>query len=249
MSYNPFSLAGKTILVTGASSGIGRAIAVECSRMGATVIITARNEERLSKTLSLMSGGEHKLLCADLCNEADMENLCNSVPDLDGLVNCAGIVHTLPFQFINREALHELMDVNFTAPVLLSARLVKRKSLRKGASVVYISSISGKYCTSPANSMYTASKAGIDGIAKGMALDLAPKGIRVNCINPGMIETDIFKSGVLTDEQLQADRQRYPLKRYGRPEEIAYAAVYLLSDASCWMTGGNILIDGGYTLQ
>lgn len=249
MSYNPFSLEGKTILVTGASSGIGRAIAVECSRMGARVLITARNEDRLKETLSLMSGEGHEIFCADLAQKEDLENLCKVLPALDGLVNCAGIIHTLPFQFIDRDALHELMEINFMAPVLLSARLAKKKCLRKGTSVVYVSSISGKYCTIPANSMYTASKAGVDGIAKGMALDLAPKGIRVNCINPGMVETDIFHSGILTDEQIQVDRQRYPLKRYGRPEEIAYAAVYLLSDASSWMTGSNILIDGGYTLQ
>lgn len=97
--------------------------------------------------------------------------------------------------------------------------------------------------------MYTASKAGVDGMVKGLALDLAVKNIRVNSINPGMVDTNIMDAGIITKEQLEEDTKKYPLKRYGQPEEIAYAVIYLLSDASKWVTGSNLIIDGGYTIQ
>jgi NAD(P)-dependent dehydrogenase (short-subunit alcohol dehydrogenase family) len=246
--YNLFSLENKTILVTGASSGIGRAIAIECSKMGATVIISARNEERLNETLSNMKAGKHSIIVADISNATDLARLINESPVLDGLVNCAGLTKTLPFAFINSETLSSVMDVNFTAPTLLSAQLVKKKKFSKNSSIVFISSISGVLCTVFANSIYSASKGAVNGIVKGMALDLAPKNIRVNSVNPGMIETHILDAGVITEEQLEEDKKCYPLKRYGRPEEVAYAVIYLLSDASSWVTGSNLVIDGGYTL-
>jgi len=248
--YNPFSLENKTILVTGASSGIGRAIAVECSKMGATVIISARNEGRLNETLSQMSGAGHSVIVADLNNENDRKNLVEQLPNLDGLVNCAGLTKTLPFQFVNADALESVMNVNFIAPTLISAQLVKKKKLSKNSSIVFISSVSGVFVGgSPAGSVYSASKGAVNGMARNMAIDLADKNIRVNCVNPGMIDTAIFDEGIITSEQLEEDKKRYPLKRYGKPEEVAYAVIYLLSDASQWVTGSNLLIDGGYTLN
>jgi NAD(P)-dependent dehydrogenase (short-subunit alcohol dehydrogenase family) len=249
MSYNPFSLEGKTILVTGASSGIGRAIAIECSKMGAAIVLSARNEERLKETLSQMSGEGHSIIIADLRNSNDREKLIQETPLLNGLVNCAGIVHTLPFSFINAEALENVMSVNFTAPTLISAQLVKNKKLIKNSSIVFISSISGLWTCVYANSIYSASKGAINGMAKNMALDLSTKGIRVNCVNPGDIETPILKDSPITLEQLETHKKNYPLKRYGKPEEVAYAVIYLLSDASSWVTGSNLVIDGGCTLQ
>jgi NAD(P)-dependent dehydrogenase (short-subunit alcohol dehydrogenase family) len=246
--YNPFSLEGKTILVTGASSGIGRAIAIECSKMGAAVIITARNEERLNETLLQMNGNKHSIIAADITNTADLSKLINMSPVLDGLVNCAGLIKTLPFAFINMETLSSVMDVNFIAPTLLSAQFVKKKKFSKNSSIVFISSISGVLCVTLANSMYSASKGAVNGIIKGMALDLASKNIRINSVNPGMVETHIYDAGIITAEQLEEDKKRYPLKRYGKPEEVAYAVIYLLSDASSWITGSNLVIDGGYTL-
>jgi NAD(P)-dependent dehydrogenase (short-subunit alcohol dehydrogenase family) len=246
--YNPFSLAGKTILVTGASSGIGRAIAIECSKMGAAVILTARNKERLSETLSQMEGLDHSIVAADLNNKEERKLLVDKSPVLDGLVNCAGIVKTLPFQFVDDETMTSVMNVNFTAPVLMSAGLVKEKKFSKKSSIVFISSISGCVCVGGGNSIYSASKGAVNGVMKNMALDLAPKGIRVNSVNPGMVETHIYDSGTITPEQLEEDRKHYPLKRYGKPEEIAYSVIYLLSDASSWITGTSIIIDGGYTL-
>jgi len=246
--YNPFSLGGKTILVTGASSGIGRAIAVESSKMGAIVILSGRNEERLNETLSQMSGTGHSIIVADLNSDDGRKKLITQSPELDGLVNCAGLIKTLPFQFVTSEALESVMNVNFTAPVLISAQLVKKKKMLKNSSIVFISSIAGIWCVSPANSIYSASKGAINGIAKNMALDLADKNIRVNCVNPASVDTSIYDAEVITPEQLEEDRKRYPLKRYGKPEEVAFAVIYLLSDASRWVTGSNLVIDGGMTL-
>lgn len=248
-NYNPFALVGKTILVTGASSGIGKAVAIECSKMGAIIIVTGRNKDRLDETYNLLIGSGHSQISADLSNEEELLMLVESLPVLHGLVHCAGLIMTLPAQFINRKALSSIMEVNFTAPTLISAMLVKNKKIVRNGSIVFISSISGQYCTATANSMYSASKGAVDGIAKGMALDFSPKGIRVNTVNPGLIETQIFSSGIITDDQLNIGKKDYPLKRYGKPEEVAYAVIYLLSDASVWVTGTNLVIDGGFTLQ
>jgi len=246
--YNPFSLVGKTILVTGASSGIGRSIAIECSKMGATIILTARNKERLNETLSQMVGDGHSVIVADLHIEKERRHLMENLPMLHGLVNCAGVVKTLPFSFINSEALTSVMNVNFTAPVLISAELIKRKKIIKNGSIVFISSVAGVASVSMGNSIYSASKGAINGVAKNMALELASKGIRVNCVNPGAIETHILDDGIITKEQLEESKKHYPLKRFGKPEEVAFAVIYLLSDASSWVTGSNLFIDGGFTL-
>lgn len=248
--YNPFSLSEKNILVTGASSGIGQAIAIECSKMGATVILTARNGERLQETLQQMECMEkHSIIQADLSKEEDIERLVAFISyKLDGIVQCAGFTIPKLFQFISKEELQGVMGVNFEAPVYLTQLLLKKKKISKPSSIVFISSISGVFISSIAGSLYSASKGAINGIVKGLAIELASKNIRVNCVNPGMIFTDIFKDGAITREQLEEDAKRYPLKRYGKPEEVAHAVIYLLSDASSWVTGTNLLIDGGYTL-
>lgn len=246
--HNPFTLEGKSILVTGASSGIGRAIAIECSKMGAKLIITGRDETRLNDTYSNLVGNDHVQIIADLSNEANIATLCDKTSKLEGIVHCAGFTTPIPFQFITKEKLDSIFSINFTSTVLLSQLLLKKKKLSKEASIVFISSISGVWCSYIAGSMYSATKGAINGIVKGMALDLASKNIRVNSINPAMVETSILSDGTLSEEQLKEDRKRYPLKRYGKPEEVAYAAIYLLSDASKWVTGSNLLIDGGYTL-
>jgi NAD(P)-dependent dehydrogenase (short-subunit alcohol dehydrogenase family) len=140
------------------------------------------------------------------------------------------------------------MDVNFIAPTLISAQLVKKRKVSKNASIVFISSIGGVLIATPGNSIYAASKGAVHGIIKGMALELAPKNIRVNSVNPGLVESHIYDAGIITSDQIEEDKKNYPLKRHGRPEEIAYAVIYLLSDASCWVTGSSLVIDGGFTL-
>jgi NAD(P)-dependent dehydrogenase (short-subunit alcohol dehydrogenase family) len=248
MMYNPFSLVGKKILVTGASSGIGRAIAIECSKIGATVYITGRNLDNLNKTLLEMEGSENISIPADVTNTAELDALVAQLPVLDGIVHSAGVSYPTPFPFVNEEKINQTFSVNFNAPVLLSLSLLKQKKINKKASIVFISSISGVHISSPGGSVYSASKAAINGIMRGMAIDLAGKGIRVNSINPGMVETDILLGSGITEEQLLEEKKKYPLKRFAQPNEIAYAAVYLLSDASQWVTGSKLKVDGGYTI-
>lgn len=247
--YNPFTLTGKTILVTGASSGIGKAIAIECSKLGANVVISGRNADRLNETLSLLEAGEHSIFAADLTNEEELNSLVASVPNLHGIVHSAGISNPLPFLFVNKNELEKIFNPNFFSPVILSQLLIKKKKLEKNSSIVFISSISGVYTTSTGGAIYSASKAALNAISKTMALELSGKNIRVNCINPGMIETNILENSALSQEQLQDELKKYPLKRFGNPVEVAHSAIYLLSDASQWVTGSNLLIDGGYMLQ
>jgi NAD(P)-dependent dehydrogenase (short-subunit alcohol dehydrogenase family) len=246
--YNPFSLAGKQILVTGASSGIGRAIAIECSKLGAKVIVTGRNVEDLKKTYLELEGDENFAIPADLTNTSNLDSLVAQLPLLDGVVHSAGVSYPTPFPFVNAEKINQTFSVNFNAPVLLNLALLKQKKINRKASIVFISSISGVHISSPGGSVYSASKAAINGIMKGMAIDLAGKSIRVNSINPGMVETDILLGSGLTEEQLLDEKKKYPLKRFGLPSEIAYAVVYLLSDASQWVTGSNLKVDGGYSI-
>lgn len=246
--YNPYSLVGKTLLITGASSGIGRAIAIECSKMGASIVINGRNEERLMETFSELSGNSNLIISADISNQDGIQNLMSALPEVDGIVHCAGITKNVPFQFTSKESFEEIFNVNFYAPAEITRNILRSKKIKKNGSIVFISSISGVYCSSIASTLYSASKGAVNGLVKALALDLAPKGIRVNSVNPGVVETSIFDSGLITAEQLIEEKKRYPLKRFGQPKDVALGVVYLLSDASTWLTGTNLLIDGGFTL-
>lgn len=246
--YNPFSLEGKTILVTGASSGIGRASAIECAKLGAKIIVTARNQERLKNTLNELEGKGHQMFICDLNSEEAIDTMVSELPELQGLINNAGFTKTLPIQFVNTDDLNAILSVNTVAPILLLQKLLKKKKLKKGASVVFTSSMAGMGCCSVGNTMYASSKGAICAFIKGAAKELAPKGIRVNAVCPSMVDTGIMDSGTISKEQLEADMRHYPLGRYGEPEEIAWAMVYLLSDASAWVTGDNLILDGGRSL-
>lgn len=249
MNKNPFSLEGKRILITGASSGIGQAIAIQCSRLGATMILVARNEERLQKTMSLLDGCGHEYLTCDLGRRDEVEALVSNVENLDGLVNNAGFIITRPLQYIDYGHLDSILEVNTLAPIILTSRLVKQRRLNKGASIVFTASLAGTKGGTFGNSLYSASKAAIDGFVKNAALELASKKIRVNAVCPGMVETSIFSAGLISEEQLELDAKKYPLGRYGKPDEIAYAVVYFLSDASSWTTGASLVIDGGRSIN
>lgn len=249
MSYNPYSLEGKTILITGASSGIGQATAVECSRLGAKVVITARKEERLKQTISMMEGDNHSYIIADLSIPDDIEKIVEQSSQIDGLVNNAGLNVGGLIPFIKNEDLDRIMVANLNAPILLTHFFVKKKKIAKGGSIVFTSSI-GKQVVAPGNSMYAATKGGLSAFMKNAALELGAKSIRCNAVLPGMVETPL-KTGkaTITEEQWEINRQLYPLKRFGTPEDVAYAIIYLLSDASAWMTGTELVIDGGRSLK
>lgn len=242
--FNPFSLVGKTILVTGASSGIGRGIAVTCSKMGATVILNGRNQIKLESTLSLLEWGEHKVISADLTNSEQIAQMVKELPPLDGVVHCAGIGQRVLCKVAIENDVDSVMDTNFKAPVLLQTELLKQKKINKGSSIVFLSSISA-WSPSLGHAFYSASKAAIVSYANCLSLELAPRKIRVNCISPAMVWTELILQEGIDEEQLKADEQKYPLKRYGTPEDIANLAIYMLSDASTWMTGSNVKISGG----
>lgn len=244
--YNPFSLEGKTILVTGASSGIGQATAIECSKMGATIIITGRNAERLQETFNLLEGNGHQQIVADLANQEGIDVLIASLPKLEGAVLCAGISVVLPIQFATREKFDKVFDINFFSQVEILRIIYKKKILNKEGSIVLISSIAGKI-SSPGNGMYGASKAALVRLSKYAAFEFATRKIRVNCISPGMTETPLVGKTPLTDEQYADYTERIPFKRFAKPIEVAQTAVFLLSDASVYITGQDIAVDGGAT--
>ena len=248
LTNNPFSLDGKTILVTGASSGIGQETAIQCSKLGAKVIITARNEERLQETLSMLEGDGHSIVLAELTNQVAVEMLVEQIEEIQGLVLCAGMGMTSPFPFSTKDKYQSVFDVNFFAPVELLRLLVKKKKIQKDSSVVFVSSIGGIASFQYGNCIYGASKAALNSTMKFCAKELAAKKIRVNSVNPGMVNTKLIQSGTISEEQHKLDMEKYPLKRYGEPEDIAYGIIYLLSDASSWVTGHSLVIDGGYTI-
>ncbi|OKZ16737.1 MAG: hypothetical protein BHV81_12500 [Butyricimonas synergistica] len=244
--YNPFSLENKVILVTGASSGIGRGIAIDTSKMGAKVYITARNENRLNETFSQMSGKSNVIIPAELTNEID--ELVEKLPALDGIVLCAGIIKTMPVKNITDSAIEEIFKVNILSEIQLLSRLLRKKKLNKGASVVIISSVS-TFNVKVGNSLYSATKGAANSFAKAMALEVSKQKMRVNCIQPGFVPSSILNhSGIEQDNFLRWYAERHPLG-FGEPSDIANACIYLLSDAAKWVTGSIFTIDGGYTLQ
>lgn len=244
-----FSLSGKTILVTGASSGIGKAVAQQCAAAGATCVITGRNEQRLSATLDSLNGSEHLIVTADLTSSDELSALISSLPKLDGVVCCAGIVETTLLKFTEDDDLKRLFETNAFSGIKLIRNLIAEKKLKNEASIVFISSISGVKCGYIGGAIYGATKGALEGFVKATALELAPKRIRVNTIQPGMIETSLLANSEISEEQTARDELKYPMKRYGKPEEVGYCVVFLLSDATKWMTGSSLLIDGGYLLN
>lgn len=248
MNYNPFSLEGKNILVTGASSGIGRGVAVACSKMGATIILNGRNQMKLSASLAQLAEGCHRVIVADLTDGESVSKMITELPALDGVVHCAGIGQRVLCKVASEQDVDAVMDANFKGPVLLQSELLRHKKINKGASIVFIASIS-TWSPSIGNAFYSASKGAIVSYANCLALELAPRKIRVNCISPAMVWTDLILQGGVDEEQLKEDEQKYPLKRYGTPEDIANLAIYMLSDASTWMTGSNVKISGGGQLN
>ncbi len=247
--YNPFSLEGKTILVTGASSGIGRTTAIECSKLGATLVLTGRNEEALIETKVQLIGENHTYVVADLSDEKNCEELSKQLPELDGCVSNAGMGKMLPVQFYSMDILEDVFKINSFAPMLLLKHLVKKKKLKNPSSVVFTASISGYNNIAPANGIYGASKSALSAYMKYAALELAGKGIRCNAVHPGRVNTPLIANRLLSQEDVEKDMAQYPLKRYAEPEEVAYAIIYLLSDASAFVTGSNLVIDGGRSLK
>lgn len=247
MITNPFTIKDKVLLITGASSGIGRAISIECSKLGAYIYITGRNHSRLEETGLMISSNNYKSILADLSNKNDLENLVSQLPKLDGIIHAAGFLKKLPLKYISEKSILETFQPNFISPAILTQQLYKKNKIKNNASIVFISSIASSIA-SIGNITYMASKGAINSLVRGMALELADKKIRVNSIEPALVLTNLVKNS-MTNEDLENYLKSFPLKRFGQPEEIAYATIFLLSDASQWITGTSIRIDGGVTLK
>ena len=242
----PFHLTNKTILITGASSGIGRQAAIDCAVMGAHIIITARDAKRLDDTYQLLSGNGHHIAACDLLDEAAITSLSKNIPPLDGVVHCAGMVKPFPVQFINSQKIDETLHTNFYTAACLTSALFKAKKINDGASLVFLSSISGQY-PGKGNSMYAASKAALEAFAKTVAAEYAHKKIRANCISPAMVKTPMYDNSAEGEFKEAMDKHiaQYPLG-IGYPQDVANAIIFLLSQASRWITGINIFMDGGF---
>ena len=238
------------ILVTGASSGIGRSIAINASEQGGQLTIVARNKERLNNTMTRLkeNNGQHQEICCDLSKKSDLDSLVATIEPLDGIVLNAGIVKLSPIAFINDDSIDELFEVNVQSSIRLVQRLVRNKKLKKGASIVFISSIATQK-TTVGNALYNATKGAVNSFVKSLALEMAKKQIRANAILPGFVSTAILESSQMTDDEIQKHLQNYPMGRFGTPDDIAYLAIYLLSKQSSWMTGSLINLDGGFSLK
>ena len=251
MGDNPFSLAGKTVLITGAAGGIGSATARACLGMGACVVLTDIREDALrAVSASLAEGlesGRVQYFTADLTRPEELDALVAFCPKLDGLVCNAGVMKLTLTQFITEEELTRVQRINLNAPILLTRSLLKKKKVGRGGSIVFTASAAGIYRVSIGNAIYATTKCGIDAFMRTVALEFGPKGIRCNSVNPGMVETALI--GSFTEEEKERERQNYPLRRFAQPEDIANGIVYLLSDASSFVTGTALKIDGGMTLS
>lgn len=247
MNSSPFSLENKIIFVTGASSGLGACTAIECSKAGAKLIISGRNKERLNNTFIQLHGQGHTQLPFDLTIKENIKELAEALPHLDGLALCAGITKSIPVKHISEENIYEIFQTNILSSMQLIPKLLKLKKINKGGSIVFISSISTIYADK-GNSIYAASKGAINSFSKVLALELSAQRITSNCVQPGFVPSEMLASGIVSDEQLQEERKRYPLG-FGDPTDIANGIMYLLSDAAKWVTGSVITIDGGVTLR
>jgi NAD(P)-dependent dehydrogenase (short-subunit alcohol dehydrogenase family) len=248
--YNQFFLQGKTILITGGAGGIGSATAETCIDLGARVVLTDIREDALKATLASLpesqSGEPNLCFTADLTDADQLAGLVDFCPALDGLVCNAGVMKLTPTQFITEEELTRIQKINLNAPILLTRSLLKKKKIKKGGSIVFTASAAGVYRVSIGNGIYATTKCGIDAFMRTVALEFGPKGIRCNSVNPGMVETALI--GSFTEEEKEREKKNYPLRRFAQPEDVAYGIAYLLSDASSFVTGTALKIDGGMTL-
>lgn len=242
-----FSLINKTILVTGASSGIGRQICVSLADAGATIIATGRDENRLVETQSMLNGENHQILPFDLTQISLHKEMVDKLPKISGVVHSAGIARYIPFKAISEKELRQTQLLNYEAPILLTQQLLKYKKIEKKGVIIFIASISGLIGT-VGNTIYAGSKAALIAASRALAIEIAGQEMRANCISPGMVLTPLTAKieDSVSAETFKENEKLHPLG-FGIPEDVANACVFLLSDASRWITGTNLVIDGGYT--
>ncbi len=248
---NPMDLGGRTILVTGASSGIGREAAVLLSQLNARVVLTARNEERLSATLSALHNDGHWAEPFDLSRTEEIPKWVQGVAaktgPLDAIVHAAGKQSTMPISIVNEQSVDDLVRTNLYSAIMLARGFSQKNCYVRGGSLIFLSSVVA-IAAKPAIAVYAATKSALLGMAKSLALELAPQGIRVNCVAPGFVETEMLDElrSVLTDEQMDGLRGSHPLG-FGTPRDVANAIAFLLAETGRWITGTTLVLDGGYS--
>jgi short-subunit dehydrogenase len=250
-----FSLNGKTIIITGASSGIGRQCAILASQLGARVILAARNLEKLEYTKSLMERSDEHFICVmDLMNFEQVENIVSKTVQplgkINGIIHAAGISTTLPLRNCTHTKMDDYFNTNVYGSVNLSRLLTKPVFLTEnGSSIVFITSVMG-VVGEVGKTIYSLTKGALIAGTKSMALELAPKKIRVNCVSPGVVITPMSNNAVYSQDEtsLEKIKSNHPLG-FGNPNDVAYACLFLMSDASRWITGSNMIVDGGYTAK
>lgn len=256
MSFNPFSLQDKVIIVTGASSGIGAQCCIDFSKMGAKVILNARNEERLKHTLELCQDpSRHMILPLDLSSSKDLKETIKGVVakmgKINGVVNCAGMSSVTPLKMVNDDLLDQFFHTNVYTAINLSKEITRVGNYDKenGCSIIFMASIMG-VCGDKCKTLYSATKGALISASRSMACELAKNKIRVNVISPGAIETPInAKLPHMAVPELRKELEDKHLLGLGECSDISNACIYLLSDASRWITGQNLIIDGGYTVR
>ena len=244
---NLLSLQGKHILVTGASSGMGRVLAQMIASQGGIVALLARNEERLNETLQSLDGTGHQVLVCDLTDEEQLKAAVSNMEPLDGIVRCAGINEFVPVKFIKQEKINKMFQTNYFSQLILLQMLLKKKLLNKGASVVFISSVSSVMGVQ-GTLLYASSKGAINSAVRVLASELAGQKIRVNAILPGIVRTEMLSGTNITEEQFTKQEELYPLG-LGTPQDVGHAVLFHLFDASRWLTGQCMILDGGLTLN
>jgi len=243
----PFSLAGKRILVTGASSGIGRQIAVSCSQMGAIVVGTGRDISKLDETQTLLYGDGHLLVPADLTQASGRDAVLAAIDNpLEGIVHCAGISRLSPVRMMNEAHLLEIMAINVNAPMLLTQGLMRKQKIQSGGSIIFISSIAAHIGVAGVAG-YSGSKAALIGMMRCLAMEVIKRKIRVNCLSPAMVNSPLLEQAYLVGS-LEQEEKNYPLG-FGEPEDVANACIFFLSKASRWITGTTLVMDGGLTIS
>lgn len=248
-ALDQFSLVGKRVLVTGASSGIGRQIALSCAQAGATIILSGRDQPRLQAVLEELGGGCHDQFACDLIDDDSIAQLAQQTGRIDGVVHCAGVAMSVPVRQATRDHVEGMMRINSVGPMLLTRQLLLRNAINSEGAIVFITSISANAIGVPGIAAYSGSKAALESMARCLAMEVAKRKIRVNCIAPGFVETPMLQRG--RDHMADAvdgTALRYPLG-IGQPEDVANAAIFLLSQASRWITGTSLVIDGGHTVR
>ena len=245
-----FLLTDKNILITGASSGIGKATAILASQMGANVVIHGRDIEKLNQTFSELNiNAKHQIIKADLSKADELMDFVKQCPSLDGVVHCAGIVKPVPAKFIQPKHIEEMFSINYNAVVLINSYLLQQKKINNDASIVLISTISTQHSYF-GGALYISSKGALEAYARSLGLEVVNRRIRVNTISPAMVHTEIYENtlkSTLNEEHARKYASTYPLG-IGEPKDIANSIVFLLSSASKWITGTIIKMDGGLTL-